>query len=226
MIPWLDPYGAPQFPATMSALDEPNGLLAAGGALSVDWLTAAYYRGIFPWFGENEPVLWWSPAPRSILLPDNFHCSRSLQKLVRQGKYQITRNRSFEAVIRHCAQTRSGQAGTWIVETMINAYAAMHQAGLAHSFECWNADNRLVGGLYGVSLGKVFFGESMFSLASNASKLCLNHLVKTQQYELIDCQMTTPHLTSLGATEVERDQFEAMLEKFVDCKGGVNLNCS
>ncbi|MFT5665750.1 MAG: leucyl/phenylalanyl-tRNA--protein transferase [Gammaproteobacteria bacterium] len=215
MITWLDPNALPRFPQTSSALDEPNGLLAAGGALTVDWLIAAYSRGIFPWFSENEPILWWTPAPRAILLPEMFHLSRSLQKLIRQGQYKITRDRSFESVVRHCAETRADQAGTWIVETMIDAYVDMHQAGLAHSYECWDADDRLVGGLYGISLGQVFFGESMFSRVSNASKLCLNYLIESQEYKLIDCQMATQHLMSLGAIEVERDQFESMLKKFI-----------
>jgi leucyl/phenylalanyl-tRNA--protein transferase len=215
MIPWLDPNQPPSFPETSSALNEPNGLLAAGGALSVEWLLAAYSHGIFPWFSDDEPIIWWTPAPRTILLPENFHLSKSLRKLIRQQTYRITLNHAFSSVIQHCAETREDQAGTWIVDPMINAYLAMHQAGHAHSIECWNADDELVGGLYGISLGGVFFGESMFSRVSNASKLCLHHLIHSGDYVLIDCQMATSHLMSLGAVEVERQEFEAMLERFV-----------
>ncbi|MFT4606767.1 MAG: leucyl/phenylalanyl-tRNA--protein transferase [Gammaproteobacteria bacterium] len=215
MIPWLDPNQAPFFPDTSLALNEPNGLLAGGGALSVDWLLAAYSHGIFPWFSDNEPILWWTPAPRTILLPENFHLSKSLRKLIRQQSYRITQNLAFPSVIRHCAETREDQAGTWIVDPMINAYLAMHWAGYAHSIECWDADDQLVGGLYGISLGNVFFGESMFSRVSNASKLCLHHLIHSGSYALIDCQMATSHLMSLGAIEVDRGQFEAMLSRFV-----------
>lgn len=214
MIPWLDPSQAPYFPETSLALNEPNGLLAAGGSLSVEWLITAYRQGIFPWFSDNEPILWWTPAPRTILLPENFHLSKSMRKLIRQQTYRITQNQAFPSVIRHCARTREDQAGTWIVDPMINAYITMHHAGHAHSIECWDVDDQLVGGLYGISLGRVFFGESMFSDVSNASKLCLHHLTNSDNYDLIDCQMATSHLMSLGAIEVDRDQFEAMLNRF------------
>ncbi len=215
MIPWLDPNQPPSFPDNSLVLNEPNGLLAAGGALSVDWLLAAYRQGIFPWFSDDEPILWWTPAPRTILLPSNFHLSKSLRKLIRQQSYRITQNHAFPSVIRHCAETREDQAGTWIVDPMINAYLAMYRAGYAHSIECWDSDDQLVGGLYGISLGRVFFGESMFSRVSNASKLCLHHLIHSGSYALIDCQMATSHLMSLGAIEVDREQFEAMLNRFV-----------
>jgi leucyl/phenylalanyl-tRNA--protein transferase len=215
MIPWLDPNQPPSFPDNSLVLNEPNGLLAAGGALSVDWLLAAYRQGIFPWFSDDEPILWWTPAPRTILLPSNFHLSKSLRKLIRQQSYRITQNHAFPSVIRRCAETREDQAGTWIVDPMINAYLAMHRAGYAHSFECWDSDDQLVGGLYGISLGRVFFGESMFSRVSNASKLCLHHLIHSGSYALIDCQMATSHLMSLGAIEVDRAKFEAMLDRFV-----------
>lgn len=215
MIRWLDPHQSPHFPATSSALNEPNGLLAAGGALSVEWLLEAYRQGIFPWFNDDQPILWWTPAPRTILLPENFHLSTSLRKLIRQQPYKITQNLAFSSVIQRCAETREDQAGTWIVDPMINAYIAMHQAGHAHSIECWDADDQLVGGLYGVSIGRVFFGESMFSRVSNASKLCLHRLTNSGDYELIDCQMATSHLMSLGAIEVGREQFEAMLKRSI-----------
>ena len=214
MIPWLDPNAAPYFPDTHQALAEPNGLLAAGGKLSIEWLLVAYRQGIFPWFSENEPILWWSPAPRTVLLPDRFHTSRSLKRLSRQNRYHITRDQDFEAVIRQCALPRKTQAETWIIDEMIDAYLNMYQTGFAHSIECRDAENKLVGGVYGVSLGRIFFGESMFSQVSNASKLCLKYLAECGDYEMIDCQMATEHLMSLGAIEIEREDFEICLDRF------------
>lgn len=214
MIPWLDPNAAPGFPDTRLALGEPAGLLAAGGSLDIDWLLVAYRQGIFPWFGENEPVLWWSPAPRTVLYPKRFHTSRSLARLARQRRYRISEDEDFAAVIRACAGERRQQPGTWINSQMIDAYIAMHRAGFAHSLECWNADGELVGGLYGIGLKRVFFGESMFSLEANCSKLCLKHLVESGNYQMIDCQLPTGHLHSLGAIEIERSEFEAALNRW------------
>ncbi|MEM7563351.1 MAG: leucyl/phenylalanyl-tRNA--protein transferase [Pseudomonadota bacterium] len=214
MIYWLEPDLDPLFPDTRLALEEPAGLLAAGGKLSVDWLLVAYRQGIFPWFSENEPILWWSPAPRTVLYPQNFHTSRSLLKLFRQDRYQITVNQDFSAVISACAQDREGQTGTWINPSMIEAYNRFHQAGYASSVEC-RQDNELVGGLYGVTLGRVFFGESMFSHQTNASKLCLKFLVESGQYDMIDCQMPTDHLKSLGAKDIGRDEFESKLNLLI-----------
>jgi len=213
MIPWLEPGANPHFPDTASALAEPAGLLAAGGLLSVEWLLTAYRQGIFPWFSENEPILWWSPAPRTVLYPRRFYQSKSLQKLARQQRFEMTRNRDFEAVIAACAKDREGQAGTWINSQMIGAYIDMHQAGFAHSIECRH-QGKLVGGLYGISLGKVFFGESMFSKAANASKLCLKYLVDSGDYEMIDCQLPTEHLQSLGAIDISREEFESSLDRW------------
>ena len=213
MIEWLDPDAAPHFPDTRTALAEPRGLLAAGGKLSVDWLLVAYRQGIFPWFGENEPILWWSPAPRTVLFPRSFYESKSLAKLVRQERFRITFDDDFDAVIQACAEAREGQSGTWINQQMIEAYSAMHRAGFAHSVECYLED-RLIGGLYGIALGQVFFGESMFSREPNTSKLCLRHLAGCGRYELIDCQLPTEHLKSLGATEVDREEFEAALDRW------------
>lgn len=213
MIPWLDPDSAPYFPDTASVLAEPAGLLAAGGSLDVDWLLVAYRQGIFPWFDENEPILWWSPAPRTVLYPDHFHQSKSLQKLARQQRYQVTEDRAFRSVIEACAGEREGQQGTWINTQMVEAYVEMHQAGFAHSIEC-HRDGELVGGLYGVALGKVFFGESMFSREPNTSKLCLKHLVDSGRYEMIDCQLPTGHLRSLGAIEISREEFESALNRW------------
>ena len=214
MIPWLNPSKLPNFPDTATALDEPRGLLAAGGKLSVNWLLVAYRQGIFPWFSENEPILWWSPAPRNVILPKNFHSSKSLTKLWRQNRYRLTQNQAFESVIRQCAAPRENQPGTWIVEDMIDAYIAMHEAGLAHSIECWDDTDNLLGGLYGISVGKVFFGESMFSLEPNTSKLCLKYLLESGNYELIDCQLPTEHLATMGATEIDRKEFERLLNEF------------
>ena len=213
MIPWLEETAEPYFPDTASVLADPPGLLAAGGRLSVEWLLVAYRQGIFPWFSANEPILWWSPAPRTVLYPQNFHQSKSLQKLARQQKYQIVEDRDFRAVIEACAEDRDGQTGTWINRRMIDAYVELHQAGFAHSIEC-RENGELVGGLYGVALGRVFFGESMFSRRPNTSKLCLKHLVDCGKYEMIDCQLPTAHLHSLGASEISRDEFEDALNRW------------
>ncbi len=213
MIPWLEPNAAPHFPETSLVLTEPSGLLAAGGCLDVEWLLVAYRQGIFPWFSEHEPILWWSPAPRTVLYPQDFHASRSLRKLERQQRYRITRDQEFAAVIEACAGERRDHQGTWINTQMIDAYLELFEAGFAHSFECRDG-NELVGGLYGVALGRVFFGESMFSAVPNASKLCMKALVDSDEFELVDCQLPTPHLHSLGATEISREEFEAALNRW------------
>jgi len=214
MIPWLDPDLPAWFPDTHLAKLDPNGLLAAGGKLNIQWLSEAYKHGIFPWFNENEPILWWSPAPRTILFPDNFNINRSLRKFLRKDLYHITSNQRFTEVMQACAEPRDGQPGSWISPAMIQAYTELFNAGLAHSYECWDANNVMVGGLYGVSLGKVFYGESMFSHADNASKCCLKALVESGAYQLIDCQMNTEHLINMGAIDIERDEFEQLLNKF------------
>ena len=213
MIPWLEESAVPHFPDTESVLAEPAGLLAAGGRLSVDWLLVAYRQGIFPWFSDNEPILWWSPAPRTVLYPERFHQSKSLLKLARQQRYRIVENQDFSAVIEACAEDREGQSGTWINSRMIEAYIDLHDAGYAHSIECREGDE-LVGGLYGVSLGQVFFGESMFSHKPNTSKLCLRHLAVCGRYRMIDCQLPTAHLHSLGASEISRSEFEGALNRW------------
>jgi leucyl/phenylalanyl-tRNA--protein transferase len=191
-------------------LASPEGLLAVGGDLRVDRLLLAYSMGIFPWYCDDEPVLWWSPDPRLVLYPQEFHISRSLSKLIRRGEFLITLDTAFEQVMRACGDVRrrSGE-GTWIVPDMIAAYCRLHHLGYAHSVEAWRND-RLVGGAYGVSLGRCFFGESMFSLASNASKVALAHLVaylKAEGCDLIDCQITTGHLQRLGAREIPRKRY-------------------
>ena len=216
MIPWLDPNQVPYFPDTFLALEEPNGLLAAGGKLNVEWLLVAYRQGIFPWFSENEPILWWSPAPRTVLLPDQFHSSRSLTRLSRQRRLHITRNQSFSEVIQQCAQPRKTQPETWIIAEMIDAYNDMFEAGFAQSIECRDDEDNLVGGVYGVVLGRVFFGESMFSRLANTSKLCLKYILECGDFDLLDCQMATEHLMSLGAIEIDRREFENYLNRFCE----------
>ena len=213
MIPWLDPHASPHFPDTASVLEEPPGLLAAGGRLSVEWLLVAYRQGIFPWFSDNEPILWWSPAPRTVLYPAQFHQSKSLQKLSRQQKYEIVEDRDFTAVIEACAGERQNQSGTWINSQMIEAYIDLHRAGFAHAIEC-RRQGKLVGGLYGVTLGQVFFGESMFSHEPNTSKLCLKYLADCGRFQMIDCQLPTAHLRSLGAIEISREAFESDLDRW------------
>lgn len=219
-IPWLDPHDL-TFPPLASALDEPNGLLAAGGDLSAARLIQAYRRGIFPWYEDPQPILWWSPDPRCVLLPGNVHISKSLRKTLRSQRFRITCDTAFTDVVRACAAPRSYSSDTWISAEMLRAYADMHRLGVAHSIEVWQ-QNRLVGGLYGVALGEVFFGESMFSLASNASKIALVYLsgqLQTWGYQLIDCQVTNEHLLSLGATEMPREEFEERLRGCVDAAG-------
>ncbi|MCW8108662.1 leucyl/phenylalanyl-tRNA--protein transferase [Alteromonas ponticola] len=218
-IPYLHPKSP--FPEVSTALDEPNGLLAFGGGLDVSRLFTAYSQGIFPWFSEEEPILWWSPDPRAIIYLNEFHISRSLRKLANKKRYQVTLNRNFKAVIAKCAEIprhlpgSTELSGTWITEDMVTAYRALHESGLAHSVEVWDED-QLVGGLYGVGIGKVFCGESMFHTRTDSSKLALMALVKhMQKFEMafIDCQLPTPHLKSLGAKTVQRDQFIHSLHK-------------
>lgn len=199
-------------------LAEPNGLLAVGGDLSIPRLIAAYREGIFPWFSEKDPILWWFTSPRLILLPEEFRISRRLHRYYRNSGAEMTINAAFTDVIRLCAQTRrAAEEGTWITGEMIDAYVQLHRCGYAHSVECW--ENRtLIGGLYGVALGRVFFGESMFSTVSNSSKFALIHLVdflKSEGYRLIDCQMTTDHLVSFGAREISGASFQELLKKYI-----------
>ena len=213
MIPWLE--GAPGFPPLEQALTQPNGLLAAGGALDPQWLLTAYRQGIFPWFNPGEPILWWSPDPRLVLLPEAFRISRSLRKTLRRRLFELRVDSAFSAVIEACAAPRAPAPGTWISAEMRAAYLTMHELGYAHSVECWR-DDRLVGGLYGMALGKVFFGESMFSIDTDASKVALAHLVRflrLKGYVMIDCQMKTAHLMSMGAREISRQQFRDTLDQ-------------
>jgi len=207
------------FPPLQDALTEPNGLLAAGGDLSPARLLDAYQQGIFPWFNEGDPVLWWSPDPRMVLFPSKFKLSDSLRKIIRKGAFEIRFDTAFEQVMRACAAPRDEQAGTWIIEDMINAYCELHRMGYAHSVEVWS-EGELTGGLYGMAIGKMFYGESMFSRRPNASKIALAHLAKQLElwgFGMIDCQMNTPHLASLGAREITRDEFITRLEELIHC---------
>lgn len=203
------------FPDPKLAETEPNGLLAVGGDLSPTRLLNAYTRGIFPWYSSGQPILWWSPAPRMVLFPDEFHMSRSLRRAMRQRGYDISIDQAFEAVIRACAAPRPHSDGTWLVPEMIAAYLALHDDGHAHSVEIWSGD-LLVGGLYGVMIGQMFFGESMFSRRVDASKMALALLSRVGRelpLQLIDCQVHTPHLASLGAREIDRTRFRDLLAR-------------
>lgn len=211
-ITWLSSHHH-GFPPVESALKEPNGLLAAGGDLSVERLTKAYQQGIFPWFEEGQPILWWSPNPRAVIYPHQVKISRSLRKTLRKNRFQVTLDQSFEQVIRACSGPRPESQGTWITPEMITAYTELHRKGLAHSVETW-LDGELVGGLYGIGLGKVFFGESMFSRESDASKVAFAHLcrqLQAWQFAVIDCQVPNEHLKSLGSVEIPLAEFKAIL---------------
>lgn len=214
---WLDPSDPTFFfPHPDNALVEPDGLLAVGGDLSPQRIITAYLNGIFPWYSPGEPILWWSPNPRAVLFPEKRHISKSLRKLIKKKIFRTTIDRDFEGVIKNCAViSRTGQKGTWITDEMQQAYIHLHHLGIAHSAECWSG-SQLVGGLYGIALGKVFFGESMFSTQSNASKVAFMHLLDElikADYALIDCQVTTAHLMSLGAEEIPRNQFLELVHK-------------
>ena len=215
MLAWIPPDAPPDlFPPAWQALAHPNGLLAAGGDLSPARLIAAYKLGIFPWYSDGEPILWWTPDPRNILLPAEMRVSRSLRKRIRRCDYAVTVDLAFAEVIRGCAAPRRADHGTWIDTEMTHAYERLHADGIAHSVECWDGED-LVGGLYGLALGGVFFGESMFSRKTDASKVALAHLC-AQGFRLIDCQVPNPHLSSLGARSVPREQFEAHLARALD----------
>ena len=211
-IPWIESDQA-GFPPVEQALTDPDGLLVAGGDLKTSRLLDAYRNGIFPWYEQGQPILWWSPDPRLVLRPSQLKVSRSLGKLIRRGNYQFSFDQNFPAVIRHCAEHRSDSTGTWITDEMEAAYTEMYRRGFAHSVEVWS-QARLVGGLYGIALGRVFFGESMFRLQDNTSKLALVFLVKQLQlwdYQLIDCQVSSDHLKKLGAEEISRAEFVRQL---------------
>ncbi|VAW27838.1 Leucyl/phenylalanyl-tRNA--protein transferase [hydrothermal vent metagenome] len=203
-------------------LADPDGLLAVGGDLSPQRLIQAYAAGIFPWYSENQPILWWSPDPRMVLFPEEFKRHKNLSRLVRSGKFEVTMDNDFVAVIRACSKVeRKGQEGTWITQEMLQAYIRLFELGFAHSVEC-RIDGRLAGGLYGVALGKIFFGESMFHNVTDASKVALWYLVNyllENDFKLIDVQQDTSHLRSLGARLIAREEFLKILKKNVELTG-------
>ncbi|CAK0765221.1 Leucyl/phenylalanyl-tRNA--protein transferase [Gammaproteobacteria bacterium] len=207
-ILWLTSVNTP-FPKVTAAQRKPNGLLAAGGSLTVGRLISAYRQGIFPWYSDYQPILWWSPDPRFVLYPERLKISRSLRQSMRNRGYRVSIDTAFPTVIEACAGPRAGAYGTWITSEMLRAYVALHKAGVAHSVETWQGDD-LVGGLYGVSLGRIFCGESMFSRQTDASKVAFAHLVhqlRAWEFGLIDCQVPTEHLKSLGAESISRNSF-------------------
>jgi len=216
MIHWLQ--SDEPFPPVHSALAEPNGLLAAGGDLSAERLIEAYRQGIFPWFSDGEPILWWSPDPRMVLVPAEIKVTRSLAKVLRNRVFEVRADSAFREVMQACAEPRANQRGTWISDGMIGAYHALHRRGIAHSIETW-IDGELAGGLYGVAIGRMFYGESMFTRAPDASKIALVHLARQLQrwgFELIDCQMHTAHLERMGGREVPRVAFMRKLGELVN----------
>lgn len=219
----------PLFPDAQLAQDEPNGLLAVGGDLSVPRLIEAYRHGIFPWFCEDEPILWWSPDPRCVFLLDEVHVSRSLRRELNKAKYIVTINKAFQQVMQECAAPRNDQPETWILPDMQQAYYKLHQLGLAHSIEVWeNTDGQetLVGGMYGVSIGRFFFGESMFSRRTNTSKIALVYLanyLNKADFLLLDAQVGNPHLYRMGARDIARNEFLQLLEQEINWQQPPNL---
>lgn len=213
MIPWLDDRDP--FPPVERALRDPNGLLAAGGDLSPRRLLDAYARGIFPWFGDDDPLLWWSPDPRMVLFAGELHVSRSLRRVLKSGRYAVTLDTAFRDVMAGCSEPRADHDGTWITTQMKAAYGELAVLGHAHSVEAW-AGGELAGGLYGVALGRMFFGESMFSRRRDASKVALVYLVRQLErwgFEMVDCQMSTSHLASLGAYDIPRARFLEIVQR-------------
>ncbi len=217
-LPWLDPDQL-WFPPAEEALDDPDGLLALGGDLSTERLILAYRSGIFPWYSDEQPILWWSPNPRCVLYPQDIHVSRSLRRTLNQRRFHITADQVFSRIIRLCATTRS--EGTWITDDMIASYSRLHRQGIAHSIEVWNNKGELAGGMYGLAIGQCFFGESMFSLESNASKVLMVHLAHQLQewgYRIMDCQVESHHLLTMGARTIPRSEFLSIIEEYADRK--------
>lgn len=213
-IPWLDPESL-RFPDVSHALDDPNGLLAVGGDLSPARLLEAYQHGIFPWYEAPQPILWWSPSPRATLLPDSVYINRSLRKTLKRGGYRVTADTAFSEVVAACAELSPKRPGTWITREMRRAYQQMFELGWAHSIEVWYG-NELAGGLYGLAIGRVFFGESMFSRRRDGSKIALVHLCQFLQARgvvLIDCQVGNDYLYSMGAQDMDRERFQALLRR-------------
>ena len=215
-ITWISSDDPPEaFPDIDSAFDVPDGLLAAGGDLSPDRLLYAYRHGIFPWYDDGQPILWWSPDPRCVLRPHELHVSRRLRRSLSRSNFEVSFNQAFSDVIGACAEDRIGQQGTWITDDMTDAYTRLHEQGWAHSIEIWH-ESRLTGGLYGLAIGRAFFGESMFSRQTNASKaamLALCQQMVSNDFEILDCQVESPHLVSLGARLMPRNKFAAVLRR-------------
>ena len=218
-IPWLEETDF-KFPDVNTALTEPDGLLAASQHLSPELVLEAYIRGIFPWYSDDQPVLWWSPNPRCVLYPDKFHISRSLKRTLNNNPFEIRTDTAFRDVMLACAKPRQNlksheEAGTWITKAMLDVYCQLHDAGIAHSIECWHND-KLVGGMYGLMLGDIFFGESMFSLMKDASKVAMYYVCTTIKPHLIDAQVYSAHLETLGAVEIDRQQFVDIVQSRVN----------
>ena len=217
-LPWLDKQQL-WFPDPEQALGDPDGLLAIGGDLSTERLVLAYQSDIFPWFSDDQPILWWSPDPRCVLFPPEIHIAKSLRRTLNSQYFTITADQSFRSVIRLCARTRA--EGTWITDDMMASYSELHRQGIAHSIEAWNPKGELVGGMYGVALGRCFFGESMFSLETNASKVLMVHLAGQLEdwgYTLMDCQVESGHLLRMGACTIPRRRFLSILRKSVNAR--------
>lgn len=211
---WLpDDFSGP-FPSPRLALLDPDGLLAAGGNLNPKTILQAYSQGIFPWYSGDQPILWWSPNPRCVLFPEKFHVSRSFRRSLNQHSFEIRRDTAFREVMLACAEPRADQNGTWITDKMLAAYCRLHEIGYAHSIECWLNDT-LVGGIYGIQLGDVFFGESMFSRVKDASKIVMHHICSVQRPALIDAQVHSPHLETLGAEMIDREDFQRLLGQHI-----------
>jgi leucyl/phenylalanyl-tRNA--protein transferase len=225
MLTLLDPDRADQaFPPISTALSDPDGLLAVGGCLSTQRIINAYRQGIFPWYSDEDPILWWSPNPRLIVFPDQLHVSKSLQKTQRKQIFQLSFDTAFADVIQACSMPRAQDSGTWLLPEMQAAYIRLHEEGHAHSMEAW-FQGELVGGLYGIAIGRVFFGESMFHIKTDASKIAfvtLAQLLTKWGYQLIDCQVHTDHLASLGAKEIPRSDFAILLRRFLQNKPHAN----
>jgi leucyl/phenylalanyl-tRNA--protein transferase len=205
IIPWLEDTNF-IFPDVSTALTEPDGLLAASERISPELVIEAYQQGIFPWYSEGQPVLWWSPDPRCVLYPKKFHVSRSFKRTLKNNPFEVRTDTAFREVMLACAAPRSKQSGTWITTTMLAVYCQLHEAGIAHSIECWHED-KLVGGMYGLLMGDIFFGESMFSRMENASKVAIHHLCKTIRPYMVDAQVSSAHLHTLGAEVIARQNF-------------------
>lgn len=223
---WIDPDSpVNNFPPVENALSQPDGLLCFGGDLSEARLLNAYKRGIFPWYSEDQPIMWWSPSPRCVIYPDEIIIRRSLRKTMRNAGYSFSMDRAFTEVIRACAKPRDEDEGTWITAEMQQAYILLHQRGHAHSVEIWRGD-RLVGGLYGVAIGRIFFGESMFSNERDTSKIalaCLTQRLRQHQFRLIDAQVTSSHLLSLGAREIDRQTFSSELAEYCRMENDIDI---